>query len=213
MPLLAGVALRHITGIQFLLVRAGDAIISIAMATKHTFSTLASAFSPMKLLAALLLLATHAFAQSPQIKELDAKNGFRDVKFGSAPSLLTGAKLEAEQGAVRMYSRPADALKIGEAQVSDIFYIYLKDRLMTVRLAAIGQANSQNMLDAFIMQYGPGYRDRKYRESYSWDGQIVDMRYDQDQAGNSLLEMSSQALADEQLEDHFKQAEKGKTDL
>lgn len=171
----------------------------------------------MKAILSLALLLcgpiVSAHAQSAQVKVLDEKNGFRDLKFGSPVGQLQGAVLVKEQGQIAAYSRPSDALKIGEATISAIYYVYYKGRLMSVRLFCTDANNGRTMMDGFVMQYGPGYQRNKYIESYSWSGELVSMTYEQDASGKSLLEMESKPIADERLADHFKDAEKAKSDL
>ena len=163
------------------------------------------------LLLALLLAPLLCFAQST--KELDTKNGFRDLKFGSPIEQLQGATLLKEKGQQKTYSRSTDALKVGEAVLSGIYYTYYKGRLLSVRLVCPDADNGRTMMDAFVMQYGPGHQSNKYIEDYGWSGQIVTMVYIQNVAGRSILEMESKSIADELLADHFKEAEKAKNDL
>jgi hypothetical protein len=121
--------------------------------------------------------------------------------------------LVRDGGDQKIYTRPSDALSIGDASISGIYYLYYKGRLMTIRVSTKGLSNSRMVLDTFIMSYGPGYQNNKYIEKYTWDGKTVDMSYTQDREGNSLVDIDSEAILAQQLEDHFKNAEKGKSDI
>ena len=103
---------------------------------------------------------------------LDARNGFRDLKFGQAISQCPGMRLVKTDYRgiggknIKAYVRDADDLRIGTARLESIVYVFYKDRLMAVQISAKGEEDMSVIMGAFSELYGEG-------KVGSWDGEKV----------------------------------------
>jgi hypothetical protein len=89
------------------------------------------------------------------LAELDAKNGFRDLRFRGP--VAEGMKLAETQDYVRTesYVRPGETMRIGRAEVREIRYVYYRGGLTTVVIVAKGSENARALLDELEAAYGP----------------------------------------------------------
>jgi hypothetical protein len=102
-----------------------------------------------------VLLLTPALALAGSIDDLDAKNGFRDLTFGTPSSDvadLQGKRSAGDQPEVFGYSRSGDKLFIGEVPVK-ITWRFFKDRLYEVRIEA-AYVGASELLKSFQASYG-----------------------------------------------------------
>lgn len=89
---------------------------------------------------------------------LDAKNGFRDVKFGASIKSYPGMTLAEDDyplATTKTYVRKADKLRIGDVKISTIFYRFFKGHLSDVSFILNGKKESDELLKAFEYLYGP----------------------------------------------------------
>lgn len=109
---------------------------------------------------ALLLLASPVFAQQVSAGEskrrMDAKYGFRDVRFETDTTAIPGLKHVFTIAPVRYYHRAADTLKVGAAQLASISYGFVGGKLSEVVLQTKGGFNTTPIREAFQAQYGEG---------------------------------------------------------
>jgi hypothetical protein len=154
------------------------------------------------------LAATLAFAQDkpaaktpmtahPAVKEpgptemghvhyLDYKNGFRGVKFGSAPSAIPGLTLVKEQhGSMKIYQKSDDTLNIGACQLDKILYHFVDDKFMGVSLFPKDIDDGQALRQIFEIAYGDGAtakphadagEHRQHADEFFWRGKIANAR-------------------------------------
>lgn len=90
--------------------------------------------------------------------DLDAKDGFRDLKFGQRCSDIDGlveAERLVENGFARVaYTRPTDKLSIGEAELTVLGYICYRDQLASVMVSTVGADNHRLILATLTSAYG-----------------------------------------------------------
>lgn len=173
----------------------------------------------MKTVFAIILLILSslgiAHAQSSGTAEaLNDKYGFRDARFETPIKSFKGLVLLKSQKDTKIYERPTDSKKIGGAQVSSIHYSFYKGKLLAVRIATKGYANSRALLEALVAQYGAGEQSDKQAEEYIWNTTRVYMSYDQDPTTDSaIVFMLSGYMADIQHADEAAAAKKAASDL
>lgn len=174
--------------------------------------------SPFFLLVVTLSLTPTAWAGS--LAELDAKNGFRDLKFEQAPP--KGMKLLEDDGDTKYYIRPADNLRIGAATAHRIICGFDKGRFFTVLIQTKGLSNSRALLDVFRQAYGatgtsphsPGFQTNQFLETYLWSGERVTARYDESPITKDANAFISSAQIDQERDAEQKtKAKKGAGDL
>jgi len=164
-------------------------------------------------LAALLLLPLSCYAQN--FKELDQKNGFRDLLFGADTSALAPRERQPTKNPdVRIYSRPTDELKVGGAELADIYYFFYKGKLSDVIIHTKGIGNSRALLEALEAAFGRGIQRNRYLKDYSWPGKVVSMNYDENSLSNdATVFISSRAINRQQQDDEAAAAKAAKKDL
>lgn len=133
----------------------------------------------MRKLLLLCLLLAPVLGWGQTTKELDQKNGFRDLKFGAPALGLTGLKVVMRSGGNVFYSRPADNMNVGAAALENIVYVFYKGQLKSVIITTKGSANGSALLAALRASYGLGEQKNKYLEEYTWAGETVYMSFDQ----------------------------------
>lgn len=111
-------------------------------------------------------------ASNPGLAALDAKNGFRDVKFGAELPKDGWSKVGTE-GGMDFYVRATDKLSIGRAQLDSISYAVWKGRIVGVALVTKGAENHAAMLDAFTAAYGEPEQPNRLLEEYRWKSSAV----------------------------------------
>jgi hypothetical protein len=143
---------------------------------------------------------------------LDARNGFRDLKFGDPP--LQGMRLVEDHGDMKYYTQPSDDLTIGNAKIKEISYGFYKGRLSTVLLQTDGLINSRALLEVLRQAYGSGSRPNRFMDRYLWDGSRVLLYYDEKPISNDAIALfQSVPLRNEQTTDEKAKARKGASDL
>ncbi len=108
---------------------------------------------------------------------LDARNGFRDLSFGSAP--VAGMTLVEDHADEKYYQRPTDDLSVGSGQLTSITYAYYRNQLFSVDLRAKGLANSRALLDTLNAAYGEPEQQNEFMQRYFWSGGTDQALYDE----------------------------------
>ena len=150
---------------------------------------------------AALLLASTASAGS--LKDLDKRNGFRDLVLGTPCAQVPGFVTNGVPGRKLVsYSRSSDVLQVGEAQLQSIAYTCYLDQLSQVRIALIGEDNQQAMLDALVEAYGPASTEDNDGKVRTWSSKKVLLESFTAPSSDALIvTMSSQALLQQRLQD------------
>lgn len=139
-------------------------------------------------------------ASAGSLKDLDKRNGFRDVALTQRCDQIDG--LKGNTGAVKAaikdglgqepskdtppylgmlhYTRPSDGLEVGRAHLLDVTYTCYMDQLMAVDLVAWGERNAEPLLGALIEAFGPATKSDEDTGAHSWLGKKVLLRYTHD---------------------------------
>jgi hypothetical protein len=132
---------------------------------------------------------------------LDARNGFRDMKFGDPPK--SDMILIENDGKQKFYHRKSDDLTVGVGELSEITYGFYKQQLYIVWLKTRGLPDSQALLTTLTSAYGAGQQSNEYLEEYVWNGSVVTAIYEQNQINGSAstvissIGISAQKAGDE----------------
>jgi hypothetical protein len=120
--------------------------------------------------------------QSNTYTELDAKNGFRDFKFGTSASLYTGieptwqpfaGKTEKEYR-VTNFDR-----KLGAFEISGITLTFDSDLLKGITVYSDGEQNVLGLKETLTQAYGQSSKDTSLfsNDDLLWKGSKVALRY------------------------------------
>ena len=119
-----------------------------------------------------LLLTNTVLAGS--LRDLDQRNGFRDLSLGSSCSEVTEFSTDGVPDRdLVSYIRSSDVLQVGEARLQSIVYSCYRDELSQVRIIVIGEDNQQTMLDALIEAYGEPTTFDEEANARTWGGSRV----------------------------------------
>ena len=172
----------------------------------------------MKYIPLLLCLFFSALNGSAQVtvrqsvKLLDDKNGFRDLKFGTPLSEIKG--LVSVEGSTKYFTRPDDAMTVGESTIKTLVYGFYDGRLMSVRFSTEGLANSYHALQALQASYGQGSKPNEYIEEYHWGSNKVSMNYEENPISHDAdISIFDRALFARMMADGEKKAKAAKSDL
>jgi len=134
------------------------------------------------------------------IAYLDARNGFRDMRFGDAPT--PGMTLIEDGGDTKIYRRASDDLSIGSGRLSFLVYSFYKNRFCEAMLKTRGILDSQALLETFRAAYGPGYQANEFLPEYSWFGVVAGVEYDENSITHdaSAVLLSNAISAEEQAD-------------
>ena len=148
-----------------------------------------------------MMLANAVFAGS--VKDLDKRNGFRDLKLGSTCSEVSGFATDGVPSRKLVsYVRPADILQVGEAQLQSIAYSCYLDQLTQVRVAVLGVRNHLSMLDALIEAYGEPLTTDETAGFHSWNGKKVLLEaFTAPNTDTMVVVLTSQPLLQKRLKD------------
>jgi hypothetical protein len=140
---------------------------------------------------AALLLAAAGPAWAGSLKDLDKREGFRDLAFGQVCGEIEGFKgntgavkeaVKAGMGAAEadppfrgmlQYMRQSDELRVGAAELLDIRYTCYMDQLMAVQVVAFGEPNLDPLRDALIEAYGEPTSADAEQGRWAWAGKKV----------------------------------------
>lgn len=116
------------------------------------------------------------------LNNLDVKNGFRDISFETHISAEIGMRFSATDKTfpqIKQYTRPADKLTLGQAELYDIIYSAYKGKLFGVRLE-FDNGEAAKIFKALTEIYGeptksiPAPSGGNWSE-YQWKAQKVTM--------------------------------------
>lgn len=123
----------------------------------------------------LLLVFVPIVLFGQNLKALDEKYGFREMKFEMPLSSLKN-HVEVEKG---FYKSTTENLKLGDYKLSEVVYSFYKGQLYVIMIETKGFENSSGVLKILQQAYGNGYQSNEYIERYVWFGEKVFMSYDQ----------------------------------
>lgn len=167
----------------------------------------------------LLLLAFLCFGVSliaQNVKALDAKNGFRDFKFGDDISTFKDLVLveESNDGITKFFHISGDKLAIGSSELEVLVYGFYKDKLFSVSIRTKGLTNSRGVLMALQELYGKGVKENRFMEKYMWFGSKVYAVYDENSITNDASIMFiSRPIVNQKNQDEKQSAKRASDDL
>lgn len=142
------------------------------------------------LMVALILLAAAFNAYAYR----DEPNGFRGFKWGDSIKTAKSqmAKYISLHGPepIVLYKRKNDALKMGPADLSGIYYGYWRGKLISVQIDMHSRANFEMVRDVCFAKFGPVKPKNVLEDEYSWIGVIdtdIELKYDRIHATGTLL--------------------------
>jgi hypothetical protein len=99
------------------------------------------------------------------------------------------------------YTKKGDDLKMGEAQIDKIEYVFWREKFAEVRINATGPGNFDRLKIFLFEKYGTV---NKFQGAYSWEGSItrIALRYDEP-TKPCLLTIGSTKLASQEVKDIF----------
>ncbi len=138
-------------------------------------------------------------AHAGALKNLDKQGGFRDVAFGQRCDEIDGLKgntaavkaavkagmgAESKDGApylgMLQYTRAADSLEVGAAELLGISYTCYMEQLMTVQVTTFGEANAVPLREALIEAYGEPTSGDEDTGRWAWEGKKVVLTFVKD---------------------------------
>ncbi len=99
------------------------------------------------------------------------------------------------------YTRRGDSLKMGEAQLDRIEYVFWRGKFAEARITATGPDNFDALKKYLFEKYGTV---NKFQGAYSWDGAVtqIALRYNEP-AKTVLLLVASTTLASQEVKEIF----------
>jgi hypothetical protein len=165
------------------------------------------------LMAATMMM--QAAVAGGSVKDLDKKNGFRDVALTQRCDQIEGLKgnTEAVKKAVKQglgsdnkekpylgmlhYVRPSDSLEIGAANLLGVGYTCYAEQLMSVSLLAYGKANAEPLRAALVEAFGDATAPDPDNGRWVWSGKKVILTFHHD----PLTELVTVVYASRQMLD------------
>ncbi len=100
------------------------------------------------------------------------------------------------------YTRKGDHLRMGEARIDGIEYVFWRGKFAEARITATGPENFDRLKKSLFERYGAV--DKPFRGAYSWDGNVtqIALRYD-DRTQTWLLRIASTKIASQELKEIF----------
>ncbi|RYU75449.1 hypothetical protein [Hymenobacter persicinus] len=137
---------------------------------------------------------------APSIRILDKKNGFREVTLGADIHTFRNLVLERTDASTQTtyYTRAFENLKVGSFRVTGISYGFYKDKLCSIEVRTMGDANCRAIHQFLLDEYGQGQRLASTKSEY-WIGQQVSLRYTEVPQGYATVMLSSKSLMDQRM--------------
>jgi hypothetical protein len=137
-------------------------------------------------------------------------DGFAGIKWGTEFSEVKSEMVESRsisdpaEPDVKIkiyYTKKADNLKMGEAQLDKIEYVFWRRKFAEVRINATGPENFNHLKKFLFEKYGTV---DKSRGVYFWDGSVtqIALRYDEP-TKPSLLTIASTKIASQEVKEIF----------
>jgi hypothetical protein len=130
-------------------------------------------------LGTIVLLAI-LFSSMPEVFAFQNEpDGFRGIKWGTNIKELPDMVLKGDVGNAKGYVKENDKLKIGDADLDSISYLFYQGRLFSVHIECKLPGNAASIKEFLFLQYGEGFRlsDPKSGEVYIWNGSHVIVMY------------------------------------
>ena len=137
-------------------------------------------------------------------------DGFAGIKWGTEFSEVKSAMVELgsisdpAEPSVKIkiyYTKKGDNLKMGEAQLDKMEYVFWRGKFAEARINATGPENFDRLKKFLFEKYGTV---TKFQGAYSWEGSVtrIALRYDEP-TKPCLLTVASTRLASQEVKDIF----------
>jgi len=159
-----------------------------------------------------VLVTTFGCAQKSTsgYKSNSEPDGFAGIKWGTEFSEVESDMVELRstndpaEPNVKIkiyYTKKGDDLKMGEARLDRIEYVFWRGKFAEARINATGPENFDDLKTFLFEKYGTV---NKFQGAYSWEGSItrIALRYDES-AKTCLLTIGSTKLATQEVKDIF----------
>jgi hypothetical protein len=107
-------------------------------------------------------------ACTPVIAFQNEPDGFRNIKWGTNISELSGMSVVETHPDLKFYSKDGDKMAIGNASLDEIVYGFYKDQFSNVLIYFHSLSAFLALKDALFEQYGSGSQPNQFMERYYW---------------------------------------------
>lgn len=108
-----------------------------------------------KNLFAILLILVFCSVAVADIK--DSPDGFREIKWGDKPSALGASTLVEETRGLQVYVKHNENLKMGEANLTAIAYMFMEKKFIGTAITSKGSDNSRALKTALLLRHGEDF--------------------------------------------------------
>ena len=122
-----------------------------------------------KLIAFLIILTIGTFSINSFAFENDP-DGFRGIKWGTKLETLKGmtkVRKQSDKNSTFCFKNNEN-LQIGNAQLTEIGYVFWRDKFYAVIVKTEGYSNWSHLKDAAFAKFGKGNQKNKQIEGYKW---------------------------------------------
>ncbi len=158
-----------------------------------------------------VMIVSCAQSSPPGFKPGSEPDGFAGIKWGTEFSEVKSDMVETksisdpakpDEKITIYYTRKGEVLKIGEARLDKIEYVFWKGRFAQVRITATGPENWDHLKKSLFEKYGKV--DKPFQGADCWDGSVSRMALSYDKSsGTSLLTVASTKMASQELKEMF----------
>jgi hypothetical protein len=106
---------------------------------------------------------------------------FRGIKWGTDIKNLPDMIFHTRSGDSKVYFRKNDKLKIGDANLLQVWYFFSIDKLYSVVIMFEEWSNFNALKTELSKRYGTGYAPKRFTEEYRWMGSEVIVFFDYDE--------------------------------
>jgi hypothetical protein len=106
---------------------------------------------------------------------------FRGIKWGTDVNDLPDMIFHTQSGESKVYFRKNDKLKIGAANLLQIWYFFSMDELYSVVIMFEEWSNFNALKTELFKLHGAGYAPNRFTEEYRWMGSDVIVFFDYDE--------------------------------
>lgn len=130
-----------------------------------------------KTLLAIFTILVFCSASAAEIK--NSPDGFRGVKWGDPPSALGDRDKVEGTPLLSTYIKKGDALSFGDAEVKEIEYTFVRDRLFAAATITVKyKRDCDRLKDALVAEYGTPSLDEKEKTVWKLDTITIYYKYD-----------------------------------
>lgn len=119
----------------------------------------------LAVLLAFIGTSVYAFQNEP--------DNFRGIKWGTNIDTLSDMKLIEDGGDEKFYNRKNEKMKMGEATLDDVIYVFYKGKFSGVMIEFNSKLNFEKTKNTFFYVYGNAEQPNQFLEEYLWVGDDV----------------------------------------